>query len=65
MNSPNLEAHPKNGGAFEDTMLLLEIMKEKKQAEMKQMKVKLLFQFYYFIKVFFLIGIRLFLKGVL
>ena len=42
MNSPNLEAHPKNGGAFEDTMLLLEIMKEKKQAEMKQMKVKLL-----------------------
>merc|ERR1712227_1189266 len=38
VNSPNLEAHPKNGGAFEDTMLLLEIMKEKKQAEMKQMK---------------------------
>ena len=39
VNAPAPEAQARNGGAFEDTMLLLEIVKEKKQQEMKQLKV--------------------------
>merc|ERR1712025_1330806 len=38
VNNPVPDIETKDGGAFEDTMLLLEIIKEKRQQEMKQIK---------------------------
>ena len=40
VNNPVPDIETKDGGAFEDTMLLLEIIKEKRQQEMKEIKVK-------------------------
>lgn len=40
VNKPVPAVQAKAGAAFEDTMLLLEMVREKKQQEMKQIKVK-------------------------
>ena len=42
VNNPVPEMQTREGGAFEDTMLLLEIIKEKKIEEMKKLKVLIL-----------------------
>ena len=40
VNKPVPAVQAKAGAAFEDTMLLLEMVREKKQQEMKQIKVR-------------------------
>ena len=41
VNRPIPETQTREGGAFEDTMLLLEIIKEKKMEETKKLKVRI------------------------
>ena len=41
VNKPVPVVQAKAGAAFEDTMLLLEMVREKKQQEMKQIKVSI------------------------
>ena len=43
VNKPVPCVQAKDGGAFEDTMLLLEMVRDKKQQEMKQIKVRIIY----------------------